>query len=218
MGRQAPDPQYKIITCDVQTSSGTISGYAPSFISGGNYIFSTLFPIGSSGINSTGTAAIGAGTGSPMPYVNGCLVGVNDESKAIVDSPNAALPIASGQVSEDQSIIRSLQYNNRFYTNQLTGATYTGLSGEPASFTLKVTGATYLKQQALSGSLTRQIFDYTDLDANYSLLTTYVNNRAVVSGAVVGLEIIQHTDTGVVQVTGVDLVDTVNNSITTKSV
>ena len=215
MGRQAPDPQYKIITCDVQTSSGTISGYAPSFISGGNYIFSTLFPIGSSGINSTGTAAIGAGTGSPMPYVNGCLVGVNDESKAIVDSPNAALPIASGQVSEDQSIIRSLQYNNRFYTNQLTGATYTGLSGEPASFTLKVTGATYLKQQALSGSLTRQIFDYTDLDANYSLLTTYVNNRAVVSGAVVGLEIIQHTDTGVVQVTGVDLVDTVNNSITT---
>ena len=215
MGRQAPDPQYKIITCDVQTSSGTISGYAPSFISGGNYIFHTLFPIGSSGINSTGTAAIGTGTGSPMPYVNGCLVGVNDESKAIVDCSNSPfLFVSGGSLAEDQTIFRSLQFNNRFYTNQLTGTTATGYSGDPASFTLKVTGATYSKQQALSGSLTRQIFDYTDLDANYSLLTTYVNDRAVVSGAVVGLEIIQHTDTGVVQVTGVNLVDTVNNSIT----
>jgi hypothetical protein len=216
MGRQAPDPQYKIITCDVQTSSGTISGYTPSFISGGNYIFQTLFPIGSSGINSTGTAAIGTGIGSPMPYVNGCLVGINDENKAIVDSPNSALPIATGGVTtEDFLIIRSLQFNNRFYTNLLTGNTVTGITGFTNSYALKVTGATYLKQQALSGSLTRQIYDYTDLNANYSLLTTYVNNRAVVSGAVVGLEIIQHTDTGVVQVTGVNLVDTDNNSITT---
>ena len=92
MGRQAPDPQYQIITCDAQTASGNYSGYSPAILPQLNYSFQTLFPIGSSGSGNavnTGTIALGSGVGNYTPYFNGCLVGVNDEERAIVDSTQA---------------------------------------------------------------------------------------------------------------------------------
>jgi hypothetical protein len=207
MGRKAPEPEYEIIKCGVQSAAEPISGYFSTTINQ-PYGVVTVLPIGATGNSVTDTIKIGT-SNSPSFYPDKALVFINDENVAINANTTISSFIGRPSGTTFPNEIATPAVNYIAYQTVRQGQSFVN---EYASVqNLSITGVSVNRIASGNTITSGQVLNYIPLNENSGLFLSFRNQSSgIAQGKAVRLSIISFTSTGIVPGSGLNLPFTAN--------